>query len=145
MTSSNGNIFHITGPLWGESTGHKWIPLTKASDFKLWCFLWSAPKQMVEQMRQSRCQWFEGPSCSLWSDCNGTNFIPVHYSGVTWASRCLITLADQLGFFSTACSRYEQRKPRCSALLALCKGKPLVTPLTKDQFVVPDILRLDQH
>ena len=27
MMSSNGNIFHVTGPLWGESTGHWWIPL----------------------------------------------------------------------------------------------------------------------
>ena len=31
------------GPLWGEFTGHRWIPLTKASDAELWCFLWSAP------------------------------------------------------------------------------------------------------
>ena len=29
MMSSNGNIFHITGPLWGESTSHWWTPLTK--------------------------------------------------------------------------------------------------------------------
>ena len=26
MTSSNGNIFHVTGPLRGEFTGHRWIP-----------------------------------------------------------------------------------------------------------------------
>ena len=45
MTSSNGNIFHITGHLWGEFTGHRWIPLTKASDAVLWCFLWSAPEE----------------------------------------------------------------------------------------------------
>ena len=32
MTSSNGNIFRATGPLWGKSTGHQWIPLTEASD-----------------------------------------------------------------------------------------------------------------
>ena len=38
-----------TGPLWGESTGHRWIPLTKASDAELWCFLWPAPEQTVEQ------------------------------------------------------------------------------------------------
>ena len=37
MTSSNGNIFRVTGPLWGESTGHWWIPLTKANDAELWC------------------------------------------------------------------------------------------------------------
>ena len=29
MTSSNGNIFRITGPLSGEFTDHRWIPLTK--------------------------------------------------------------------------------------------------------------------
>ena len=43
MTSSNGNIFRVTGPLCGEFTGHRWIPSTKASDAELWCFLWSAP------------------------------------------------------------------------------------------------------
>ena len=43
MTSSNGNIFHVTGSLCGEFTGHRWIPLTKASDKELWCFLWSEP------------------------------------------------------------------------------------------------------
>ena len=41
MTSSNGNIFHVTGHLCGEFTGHRWIPRTKANDGELWCFLWS--------------------------------------------------------------------------------------------------------
>ena len=26
-----------------NSKGHRWVPLTKASDAELWCFLWSAP------------------------------------------------------------------------------------------------------
>ena len=43
MTSSNGSIFRVTGPLWGEFTGHRWIPLTKASNAELWFFIWSAP------------------------------------------------------------------------------------------------------
>ena len=30
-----------------ESTGHRWIPLTKASDAEIWCFLWS--KQTAKQ------------------------------------------------------------------------------------------------
>ena len=38
MTSSNGNIFRVTGHLCGEFTGHRWIPRTKASDGELWCF-----------------------------------------------------------------------------------------------------------
>ena len=49
MTSPNGNIFRVTGPLWGESTGHRWIPLAKASDAELCSFLWYVPEQKVEQ------------------------------------------------------------------------------------------------
>ena len=30
------------GPLWGEFTGERWIPRTKASDAELWYFLWSS-------------------------------------------------------------------------------------------------------
>ena len=42
MTSSNGNIFRVTGHLCGEFPGPRWIPRTKASDAELWHFLWSA-------------------------------------------------------------------------------------------------------
>ena len=42
MTSSNGNIFRVTGHLCGKFTGPRWIPRTKASDAELWCFLSSA-------------------------------------------------------------------------------------------------------
>ena len=41
LTSSNGNIFRVTGPLCEEFIGHRWIPRTKASDAGFWCFLWS--------------------------------------------------------------------------------------------------------
>ena len=43
MTSSNGNIFRVTGPLCWEFTGHQGIPCTKASDAELWCFLSFVP------------------------------------------------------------------------------------------------------
>ena len=39
MTSSNGNIFRITGPWWGESNGHQRIPLTRASGAELSYFI----------------------------------------------------------------------------------------------------------
>ena len=42
VTSSNGNIFRVTGHLCGEFTGPRRIPRTKVSDAELWCFLWSA-------------------------------------------------------------------------------------------------------
>ena len=38
MTSSNGNISCVTGPLCGEFTGPRWIPHTKASDAEVWYF-----------------------------------------------------------------------------------------------------------
>ena len=43
-TSSNGNIFRVTGPVCGEFTGPRWFPHTKATDAELWCFLWSTPE-----------------------------------------------------------------------------------------------------
>ena len=57
MTSWNGNIIRVTGPLWGESTGLRWIPLTKTSDADLWCFLWSAPEQTGEQTIEMPAIW----------------------------------------------------------------------------------------
>ena len=45
MTTSTGNVFHVTGPSWEESTGHRWIPPHEGFDF----FLRSAPDQTVEK------------------------------------------------------------------------------------------------
>ena len=59
MTSSNGNIFHVTATLWGEFTSlHPNIRLSK----------------------QSRSWWFETPLRSLWRHCNGiavVGYLPV--------------------------------------------------------------------
>ena len=58
MTLSNGYIFPRYWPfLWGESTGHRWIPLTKANDASLWCFLWCAPEQTVEVTFETSVIW----------------------------------------------------------------------------------------
>ena len=61
MTSSNGNIFRVTGHLCGEFTGPRWIPRTKASDAELWC------KRLSKQRWG---WWFETLSCQLWRHCN---------------------------------------------------------------------------
>ena len=57
MTAANGNISHVTGPLCGESTDHRWILLTRASEAELQCFNWSAPEQMVEQKIDMQVIW----------------------------------------------------------------------------------------
>ena len=67
MTSSNENIFRVTGPLCGEFTGPRWIP-RKASDAELWCFFDLRPNKRLS--KQSWGWWFETLSCSLWRHCN---------------------------------------------------------------------------
>ena len=57
MTSSKGTIFRVAGPLFGELTGNRRIPPTKARDAKLWCFLWCAPEQTVEQTIETPVIW----------------------------------------------------------------------------------------
>ena len=57
MTLSNWNIFHVTGPLWGEFMGHLRIPPSKGSDAELWSFLWSAHEQIVEQTNEMVVIW----------------------------------------------------------------------------------------
>ena len=49
--------FHVAGPQWGDSTDERWIPLTKANDAELWCFLWSAPEQKAEQTIETPLIW----------------------------------------------------------------------------------------
>ena len=67
IKSSNGNILHLTGPLWWKSAGHRWIPLTKTSDAELFFFDLRLNKRLS---KQSRRRWFETPSHSLWLYCN---------------------------------------------------------------------------
>ena len=57
MTSSNWSIFRVTGLLCGEFTGNRWIPHTKTGDAELWCFLWSAPEQTVDQTMETPVIW----------------------------------------------------------------------------------------
>ena len=40
-----------------EFTAHRWIPLMQTSDAELWCFLWSAPEQTVEQTIKTSVTW----------------------------------------------------------------------------------------
>ena len=68
MTSSNGNIFRVTGHLCGEFTGHRWIPRTKASGAEIWCFLDLRPNKRLS--KQSWGWWFETLLRPLWRHCN---------------------------------------------------------------------------
>ena len=66
MTSSNGNIFHVTGPLCGEFTGEfpSQRPVTRSFDV---FFDLRMKKQLSKQFWG---WWFETSSRSLWRRCN---------------------------------------------------------------------------
>ena len=72
MTSSNGNIFRVTGPLCGEFTGPArpgefptQRPVTRSFDV---FFDLRLNKRLSKQLRG---WWFETQSWSLWRHCNG--------------------------------------------------------------------------
>ena len=69
ITSSNENIFRVTGHLCGEFAGHQWIPCTKASDAELWCFCLICLNKRLS--KQSWGWWLETPLSPLWRHCNG--------------------------------------------------------------------------
>ena len=75
MTSSNGNMFHVTGfcagnlpvtagnsPVTGEFPSHR--PVTRS--FHVFFYL----RLNKRLSKQSRRRWFETPSRSLWRHCN---------------------------------------------------------------------------
>ena len=64
MTSSNGNIFRVTGPLWGAVTSGfpSQRPATQSFDVDL------RPNKWLN--KQSRRRWFETQSQSFWRHCN---------------------------------------------------------------------------
>ena len=73
MTSSNGNIFHVTDHLCGEFTGDRWIPRTKASDVELWCFFDLCLNKRLS--KQWWGWWFETLLRPLWRHCNGLQLV----------------------------------------------------------------------
>ena len=69
MTSSNGNIFRVTGPLCGEFTGPGEIPAQRPVTRSLNVLFDLRPNKRLSQ--QSWGWWFETPSWSLCGQCNG--------------------------------------------------------------------------
>ena len=55
---TNPSIYHCRPTFFMTScTGYRWIPLRKVSDAQLWCFLWYAPEQIVEQTIETLLIW----------------------------------------------------------------------------------------
>ena len=68
MTSLNENIFRVTGPLYGEFTGHRWIPSQRPVTQRFGVFFDLRLNKRLS--KQSWRRWFETHSRSLWRHCN---------------------------------------------------------------------------
>ena len=68
MTSSNGNIFRVTGPLCGEFTGPGEFPAQRPVTRSFDVYFDLRPNKRLS--KQSWGWWFEKPSCSLWRHRN---------------------------------------------------------------------------
>ena len=67
MTSSNGNIFRVTGPLCGEFTGPGEFPTQRPVTWSFGVFF---DLRLNKRLRkQPWGWWFETPSWSLWRQC----------------------------------------------------------------------------
>ena len=126
--SSNGSIFRITGPLCREFTGHRWIPLAKASDAEL-CL------NNTQWSKQSRGWWFAMSSHSLWRHCSelvaGCNGI---YGAQNSREGSDVFSSVQITFFTWWCHQMKT----FSALLALCVGNwPVNSPQWRGALMFP--------
>ena len=123
MTSSNGSIFRVTGHLFGEFTGPRWIPPQKpvTRSFDAFCDL-CLNKRLSKQLWGYR---FKTLSCPLWR----------HYNGYI-LSEALVIIASSDDVCSTKtrnyqnqCCRIANRIPRNevywslnkSAIISFCK------------------------
>ena len=93
MTSSNGNIFCVTGPLCGEFTGHRWITCTKASDAELDVFF---DLRLNKKFSKQSCGWlFETLLRPLWRHCNVKGWMNGTINTDRW-SHSIWVISDQI-------------------------------------------------
>ena len=117
MTSSNGNIFRVTGPLWGEFPGPGEFPTQRAVTRSFDVFFDLRLNKRLS--KQPWGWWFETPSWSLWRHCNEL------IATTTW---WLVNHTDHYKW-------WRHGMQTLSASLALCEGNPPVISIShaKDQ------------
>ena len=93
MTSSNGNIFRVTGPLCGEFTGPGEFPTQRPVTRSFDVFFDLRLNKCLS--KQPRGWWFETPLLSLWRHRNG-NMPPVFWSLRPSASTAMILYLNMI-------------------------------------------------
>ena len=92
MTSSNANIFRVTGPLYGEFIGPGEFPAQRPVTWSFDVFFDLRLNKRLS--KQPWGWWFETPSWSLWRHCNGVVRLVVTtdiYKQSYHSQKCLVT------------------------------------------------------
>ena len=92
MTSSNGNIFRVTGPLCGEFTGPGEIPAQRPVTRSFDVFLHLRLNKRLS--KQPRSWWFETPPWSLRRQCNVLGIR--NWSEITYNKHWKKSLSDSI-------------------------------------------------
>ena len=117
MTSSNGNIFRVTGPLCGEFTGPGEFPTQRPVTRSFDVFFDLRLNKRLS--KQPWGWWFETPSWSLWRQCNAIMVLPSYRSrqfhrtsiALQWRYNQRDGVSNHRRFdcLSTSCSGADQR------------------------------------
>ena len=124
MTSSNGNIFRVTGHLCGEFTGHRWIPRTKASDKGCDVFFDLLPNERLS--KPSWGWWFETPPRPLWRRSN-----------VSYANVCIEFYTEWMGILAYILSRWLSRLAKVEFICNILRDKQRIRPTMHELFPQP--------
>ena len=98
MTSPNGSIFRVTGPLCGEFTGPGEFPTQRPVTRSFDVFFDLRPNKRLS--KQSWSWWFETLSRPLWHHCNGPSLDHLQWVGVGGFSEVLATFNHVDGSFN---------------------------------------------
>ena len=103
MTSSNGNIFRVTGPLCGEFTGPGEFPTQRAVTRNFDVFFDLRLNKRLS--KQPRGWWFETPSWSFWRQCHvPKNSCKAYIDGLVQG--CIKSIANIRSYCSLSLSHW---------------------------------------
>ena len=167
MTTSNGNIFRVTGLCAGNSPVTGEFPAKRPVTRSFEVFVGLRPNKRLS--KQSRSWWFETPSHPLWRHSNDHGVLITHSSKIVCIAFVIIcisldndvvyhygdvvmgTVASQITsltiVYSTVYSGADQRKHQSSASLAFVRGihrGPVNSPhkwqVTRKMFPFDDVI-----
>ena len=139
MTSSNGNIFRVIGPLCGEFTGPGEFPTQRSVTRSFDVFFDLRLNKRLS--KQPWGWWFEMPSWSLWRQCNAQKINFTIVSNITWYKEYSLShhIRSCKGSFSVLCCRTPNNKVHGANMGPICgrqdAGGPHVGPMNFANFI----------